>query len=145
MSSTQNNGTLQPLRFAPEGGNPRFAAYQSGLNTSNKLNNLNNSTGGGNIQVSTIKPIYTSTFAGSQDPQNQQINNAAISNKAFVQSQGDNVPLVTGGKKRKTGRKHSKKHSKKHNKKHSRKSGKNHSRNLRRKPSRKNKKKSKRN
>lgn len=104
---TKMNGVNSPTRVAPLNGNPKFAAHQNTVNTSAKLNNLNKVVkgGGDQIPVSTIKPMYTNTFTGNQDPTNQQINNAVTSNKAMVQAKGDSVPLVTKGgkgKKRKT-------------------------------------------
>ncbi len=116
-NGVDNNGVALPMRGA-ESGNPRASALQSGHENSAKLNNLNNATRGGknrrgyskkrrggsnnnsNIVVTPISPIYQAGMKGEQGPSNQQVNNAKLGNQAHVQSEGDDVTLVKGGKRR---------------------------------------------
>jgi len=97
---TTTNGVSTPTRTAPYKGSPQLAAASNNASNTAKLAQLNKAahSGGATQEVAVIKPIYKSTFSGNQDPVAQQQGNAATANKTYVQSQGDSVPLVKGGK-----------------------------------------------
>lgn len=112
--TNNNHGISAPQRIAPLNGNAKLAAHQNMVNTSEQHNKLNQVVKGGNsIQVTTIKPIYKSTFQGDQDPTNQQLNQATTANKAMVQAQGDKVVLIKGGTHKRKGKRKSYRKSKK--------------------------------
>lgn len=109
VNPTTTNGVTAPTRLAPPGGSPHKAAIQSNSASTAKLASLNKAahsggaTGGATQEVAVIKPMYTNTFQGNQSVTGQQVGNATTANKAYVQSQGDKVPLVqpkTGGRRR---------------------------------------------
>lgn len=105
------NGVNAPVRMAPLAGSSRTSALQTGVNASATQSKLANVSGGGRRRsrsrrskrggdtqpITVIKPSYPNTFIGPQDPSIQQHSNATSMNKAYVQSQGDNVPLVGAG------------------------------------------------
>jgi len=116
-----SNSLPQPLRAPPPPGgtgNPSkdaMVTQQNGINTQSSL--LGSATKGGKrrhnrmkwggdaIPVGTVTPRYTVTSAGNQTPNNQQMSGLKSINQGQVQAQGDQVPLVTGGKKSRKGRK----------------------------------------